>query len=550
MELKNIPLSSLISDPLNRAIDETHVNRIAATIEHAGGIIQPLAVRKTNDSDTFMITAGHHRFEAAKKAGLADVPCKIIHDTANPIYVSIIENTIRKDLQFSDKVAAVRAWMEMDVTLTPEAVYQKLSIHKRRAAEMMFIAELPQEYIIKADTNPPLEKQFIAYARLPEERRTQIARNVTEYAAKKEGKFPPAPQLEAIINRFTLGIKCAPFDISACFKCPHNSACQNSLFADEGAIEDGVCNNPECYDGKVEASRMATANKIATEHDIPAEQIVHYSGKDDIHIESITINDKTSKSWKADLLGEAASGCVGCEKRCVITQRTSIGFTAAMHCADQKCYDTMRPKETPVKTPTTGTDATQANTPGSNAPVTTSKTKAAAVFKPEIADSKAVGNYRRKAIEATADQIIRGMLHMLKQSTNMSIFGIADHEDIVKADEKTLFKYMKELVGHRLKDFDNSIMRYVFGLFVKEENYRTETSLNDKAFLESLTRAELLGMLDEADYITTAGEEAWKNAVKAKKGGLVEIIVEHQFDPMFLPKALIPTKTEHFRKSV
>ena len=64
------------------------------------GIIQPLVVRKSDDSDNkFELIAGERRWQAAQSAGLHEVPVIILNiDNLKSLEFAIVENVQRKDL--------------------------------------------------------------------------------------------------------------------------------------------------------------------------------------------------------------------------------------------------------------------------------------------------------------------------------------------------------------------------------------------------------------------------------------------------------------------
>ena len=64
------------------------------------GIIQPLIVRKSDDQDNkFELIAGERRWQAARSAGLHEVPVVVVEaDNLKSLELAIIENVQRKDL--------------------------------------------------------------------------------------------------------------------------------------------------------------------------------------------------------------------------------------------------------------------------------------------------------------------------------------------------------------------------------------------------------------------------------------------------------------------
>lgn len=72
--------------------------------EHS--VLQPLIVTKT--ARGFELVAGHRRLEAAKIAGLTEVPVRIVGADENQIAVlRLVENLIRENLSGADEVTAV-----------------------------------------------------------------------------------------------------------------------------------------------------------------------------------------------------------------------------------------------------------------------------------------------------------------------------------------------------------------------------------------------------------------------------------------------------------
>lgn len=79
---------------------------VASVKEH--GVLQALVVAKT--SRGLELVAGHRRLEAARLAGLTEVPVRISNIGENEIAVlRIVENVIRKNLSGIDEVLAVAA---------------------------------------------------------------------------------------------------------------------------------------------------------------------------------------------------------------------------------------------------------------------------------------------------------------------------------------------------------------------------------------------------------------------------------------------------------
>lgn len=79
--------------------DETKISELSVSIKQ-NGLIQPIAVRKNYSGDTkYEIIAGERRWLAAQKAGLHEVPIRILDLNDNEaLEVAIVENIQREDL--------------------------------------------------------------------------------------------------------------------------------------------------------------------------------------------------------------------------------------------------------------------------------------------------------------------------------------------------------------------------------------------------------------------------------------------------------------------
>ena len=72
------------------------------------GILQPLLIRRMNNSDYCEIIAGERRLRGAILAGVQKVPCiEVECDSEKSAVISILENVQREDLSFFEEAAAI-----------------------------------------------------------------------------------------------------------------------------------------------------------------------------------------------------------------------------------------------------------------------------------------------------------------------------------------------------------------------------------------------------------------------------------------------------------
>jgi len=95
-----------------KRFDEKSLLQLAQTILHLG-LLEPLLVRKLENSSKFEIIAGERRWRAAQLAKLAEVPCIIKdYDTLQVSQAALIENTARENLNPIELAQAIARIIE------------------------------------------------------------------------------------------------------------------------------------------------------------------------------------------------------------------------------------------------------------------------------------------------------------------------------------------------------------------------------------------------------------------------------------------------------
>jgi ParB/RepB/Spo0J family partition protein len=106
------------------------------------GILQPLRVRKL-PGESYQILSGHRRFEAAKLAGMEDVPCIVVaqtHDAADVRLAQITENVQRKAMTASELAWSVEELVKLGL---PQAeVAKKLGVSESQISVLSRISRL------------------------------------------------------------------------------------------------------------------------------------------------------------------------------------------------------------------------------------------------------------------------------------------------------------------------------------------------------------------------------------------------------------------------
>ena len=108
-DITNINTEKLLPNPYQprRKFESEEMLSLADSIKE-NGILQPLLIRRINNSDYFEIIAGERRLRAAILAGLEKVPCvECDCDYEESAVLSILENIQRSDLTFFEESAAI-----------------------------------------------------------------------------------------------------------------------------------------------------------------------------------------------------------------------------------------------------------------------------------------------------------------------------------------------------------------------------------------------------------------------------------------------------------
>lgn len=149
-----------------KSFDEYELKLLADSIS-ANGIIQPLAVRKTENSK-FEIIAGERRFRAAKMVGLRRIPC-VIHtaDEQNAAILSLTENLQRSDLNIFEEAKALDRLINY-YGISQSQTAAKLGIAQSTLSNKLRLLNLSPEIQERISKTRLTERHARALLRLPE----------------------------------------------------------------------------------------------------------------------------------------------------------------------------------------------------------------------------------------------------------------------------------------------------------------------------------------------------------------------------------------------
>ena len=131
-------------------IHQEALEELAASIK-ANGVIQPIVVRRLPGGSAgtvrYEIIAGERRWQAAKLAGLADIPTIVRELTdREAVAVALIENIQREQLTAAEEARALKRLVE-EYSLTHEAVAEFVGRSRAAVSNLLRILDLPDQVI-------------------------------------------------------------------------------------------------------------------------------------------------------------------------------------------------------------------------------------------------------------------------------------------------------------------------------------------------------------------------------------------------------------------
>lgn len=142
-ELREIAVVSIARSPFQprKQFDPESLGELASSIkEH--GVLQPLIVREVPTG--FQLVAGERRWQAAQKAGLKTVPCRVV-DVIDKVACefALEENLKRKDLNDLEKAQAFRDYINQ-FECSIEELARSLSMSRSAVSNMLRLLELTE----------------------------------------------------------------------------------------------------------------------------------------------------------------------------------------------------------------------------------------------------------------------------------------------------------------------------------------------------------------------------------------------------------------------
>jgi len=199
-----------------RSILQQPLEELAASIK-ANGVIQPIVVRPLPGGAVgaarYEIVAGERRWQAAKIAGLADIPVIVRELTdSQSVAVALIENIQREELTPAEEARALQRLTE-EFSLTHQEVAEAVGRSRAAVSNLIRLLDLPAEVVALIDSKALSMGHARALLGLEDDdARVRLGRQVAERglsvretenlvrkALKGEGSAPAkAPELSVV----------------------------------------------------------------------------------------------------------------------------------------------------------------------------------------------------------------------------------------------------------------------------------------------------------------------------------------------------------------
>ena len=173
-----VPIERVVPDPNQprRHFDEEALDALAQDVAKRG-VRQALSVYKHEES--FRIIAGERRYRAALKAGLQNVPVRLV-EPENILEEQLVENLQREDLNPVDEAEAIHTFKTAN-DLTLREVGERLGLSKSTVGRKL-----------KVVTMPPPVKERLQLGEISFQEAEKLSTQTPKATSPKRGRPPSA----------------------------------------------------------------------------------------------------------------------------------------------------------------------------------------------------------------------------------------------------------------------------------------------------------------------------------------------------------------------
>ena len=197
-----------------KQFDKEKLQELSQSIK-SNGILQPIVVRKINDS--FEIVAGERRWRASQMAGLHEVPVIIKNfSDRETLELSIIENVQREDLNPLEEADGY-ARLQAEFKLSHQQIAEKVGKDRPTISNALRLLQLPveiKEMLINSDISTGHAKVLLGID--DQKKQLELAKNCRDQkisvrklellAKKPEPDASAEPAEKSVTSRLMLGL--------------------------------------------------------------------------------------------------------------------------------------------------------------------------------------------------------------------------------------------------------------------------------------------------------------------------------------------------------
>lgn len=158
---------------------ETELEELARSVGEYG-ILNPLTVRRRGSG--YELIAGERRLRAARRAGLAEVPCIVMEvDLEQASLIALVENLQRRDLDFVEQAQGIAQLIRL-FGLRQEECARKLGKSQSAVANKLRLLRLPEDVLMGLRNASLTERHGRALLRLdsPEQQRAALGQFIAQ----------------------------------------------------------------------------------------------------------------------------------------------------------------------------------------------------------------------------------------------------------------------------------------------------------------------------------------------------------------------------------
>lgn len=244
-EYKILDIKKIFADKNNyrKAYSRKGMDELTASIK-TKGVLQPILVRPNGGKDSFLIVAGHRRYQGALDAGLKQIPSIVRNlSDADALELQVIENDQREDPNPMEQAWGYKRLIDLGKHTT-ETLAAKLGKSVDYILGRISLLKLPEDAQKKVASEEISLGHALLLTRL---RHPSEQKEFLKMLSDRDGCIT-VREAQRQMRDFSRDIKDAVFDLEGCKKCSFLGRNQSILFPE--LKNSGECMDRGCFFAK------------------------------------------------------------------------------------------------------------------------------------------------------------------------------------------------------------------------------------------------------------------------------------------------------------